>query len=125
MSDMGGSFWTAFLGSNAVTAVLSYGVPSFLNRKKDASAVANELIDRLSKRLQVVEEGHEHCQAETADLRAICERNDLIMCLMIPELHDARPDSVALRQARRLLGERYPVDLATPKDMLDTLKRID
>jgi hypothetical protein len=49
----------------------------------------------------------------------------LVIGYVVPALHAHDPASPALKAAAQILGDAYPVDLSTPQDMTDTLKRMD
>lgn len=112
-------------GNTIISATLGWAIPAMVTRKKDAGDQANDLIGRLSVRLEAVEKGHETCQKETAALRAISVRNDIVIRLVVPELQRVAPYSSSLQQARDLLGAAFPVSIETPADMLDMLDKID
>ncbi len=126
MSDLGGgTFWSALIGSNAVTGALAYLLPAFVTRKKDVGDQAMGLIIELRSELNEVKAEQARCHRETTELRQISVRNDLVIRLVVPELQRVSPYSTALAQARGVLGAAFPIDLNTPPDMTETLQGMD
>lgn len=126
MADGAGlSAWWIGGGSGLAGAVLSYFVPAFVSRKKDAGDLASDLLTQCVEDIRSLKLENAHCREETTGLRIICARNDLVLRLTLPELHRVSPYSSALQQARDVLGETFPVRLDTPPDMLAKLKEMD
>jgi len=73
-------------------------------------AKEDALVAKLEKRVEALEE----------DNRKIW----LALSYVVPALHAYDPKSPALRQAAKILGDSFPIDLNTPKDMTDTLSKI-
>ena len=120
-----GSFWTILLGSNAVTGSLAYLIPAIVTRKKDAGDLASDLLAQCIADIATLKADNARCQTETALLRELVTRNDIVIRLVVPELHRVSPYSAALAQARDLLGPAFPVPTDTPADMAAVLHAID
>lgn len=69
-----------------------------------------ELVAKLEKRVDALEQ-------ETRNLWTV-------VSYVIPALHAHDPASPALRMAAKILGDRFPIDFATPADMTDLLNKM-
>lgn len=79
-------------------------------REKALDAKEAELVAKLESRVAALEE----------DNRKIW----LALSYVVPALHAHDPKSPALAQAAKILGDAFPIDLNTPKDMTDTLSKL-
>jgi len=79
-------------------------------REKALDAKEAELVAKLEQRVAALEE----------DNRKIW----MALSYVVPALHAHDPKSPALKAAAQILGNAFPVDLNTPKDMTDTLSKI-
>lgn len=114
MADMGGAFWAMILGSNVVTGTLAYLVPAIVARKRDAGDLASDLLEQCIADIATLKADNLRCQSETAELKSMATRNDIVIRLVVPELHRVSPYSTALSQARDLLGAAFPVPTGVP-----------
>jgi hypothetical protein len=123
--DIGG--WIG--GTVSLLTLAGAGIKSLFKRadRREAALERKEaaLVAKMETRILALEERDERRELEFVEMRA--ELNDTRAAVMIlaQEVSANNPHSTALQLARRLLKGRFPIDLNTPPDMTETLRKID
>ena len=86
-------------------------------REQALDAKEAEYVSELKK---AIKEQGERIEALELD----CRKLWMVIGYVVPALHSHDPKSPALTQAAKILGDAFPIDLNTPKDMTETLNKI-
>jgi len=116
MSDAPDSFSIAGIVGGILSLLTALGgAVRWLFTRQDRREAALErkeaaLVAKLERRVAALE-------SETRDLW-------LVLGYVLPALHRHDPLDPALRMAAKILGDKFPIDPATPADMRETISKI-
>jgi hypothetical protein len=117
-----------FGGALSILTLVGSGIKWVFGRsdRKEAALEAREegYVAKLEARIIALEKRDEKREAELVEMRAELHDTRAALIIVAQEVAVSNPGSPALLLARKLLKERFPLDLETPADMLDTLKKI-
>lgn len=137
MTDAGGSspgeLGGMLAGALALLGAIGAGLKWAANWMAGREAIRTDRLARWESDLDARERAMEgklsdslaRCQEHCAAVEAKFDRMRLAILLLIPELQRVAPYSPALKQARDLLRDAFPIPLDLPEDMAGLITAAD